>query len=59
MRNIYKMMAQGNQSADKVRQASPFLNYAIDRYNVNLDDLQSLKERDDEGFEESSQPTSV
>ena len=44
------MMNQGNRSAEKRRQASPFLNYALDKYNVTLEDVPS----EHEGFETSS-----
>ena len=37
MRNIARMMAHGDQDADKRRQASPFLNYALDKYNINME----------------------
>ena len=49
--NIYRMMNQGNQSTEKRRQASPFLNYALDKYNVTLEDVPL----EQEGFETSSE----
>ena len=54
IRNIYKMMNQGDPTSQKRRQASPFLNYALDQYNVNLEDVPS----EHEGFESSDRSTS-
>ena len=50
------MMNQGNTSSEKRRQASPFLNYAVDGFNVALEDVPSEHE---DGFDDDDDSTST